>query len=176
VPQPSSAQICGAVTGFVKCNNGRLIGTFNIGDSLRYITVEVKPSNLSFECSNAILAYDTIEQLLGDCKWTGNVGKDELDMDFGGNVSIAGPLVTIRPSSIRIHGAGTWNTVEGIPPSPSVETINEPQGNPTTNQFPNLGAIRDPFKLLRERQLLESGIPIIAYVSTGAHLDYSLLT
>jgi len=63
-------------------------------------------STSRLNCGNAILRYSTVDQLVGEYKWVGTVGKDDLEMNFGGCVSIKGRLTTARPSSIRIHGTG----------------------------------------------------------------------
>jgi len=154
--------------GFVKCISGSLEGTFDVDGSSRYITVDVKPLNQSFECSNATLAYDNVAQLLGDCKWTGAAGKDDLQMDFGRGVSITGPLAARRPSSVRIRGAGTWSTAKSSLHPPPTNSADDSQGNimkVPADRFSH-DPVRDAAKLRRERQLLESGNPIIAY----AHL------
>jgi len=168
---PSSTHAHKAVTGFVKCNKGKLVGTFDIGGRPRYLSVDVKPLNQSFECDNAILICDTVEQMFGDCKWVGTVGKDDLEMDFTGGVSIKGPLTTPRPSSMRIRGAGTWNAKNSTPPLLPAITANYSQGNVASvpvDHFPAQHAVRNPVKLLRERQLLESGAPIIAYAQPAS--------
>ena len=46
--------------GLVACNGGRVVGSFDVGGSRRYIDVDVKPSNHSFECSDATLTYDNV--------------------------------------------------------------------------------------------------------------------
>jgi len=172
MPRSSSSLIRGTstrITGNVKCDGSRLLGTFYVDGSPRYLTVDIKPLNQSFECGSAILTYYTADQLTGDCKWVGTVGKDDLEMNFGGGVSIKGLLVTARPSSIRIHGAGLWNTFEVTLPPLSDNTVDELRSDgsdASTNQFPTHSAVRDPAKLQRERQLLESGAPIIAYVQS----------
>jgi len=172
VPRRSSSLISGIstrITGSVKCNGSKLLGIFDVGGRPRYLTVDVKPLNQSFECDNAILTYDSVDQLTRECKWAGTVGKDDLEMNFGGDVSIKGPLTTARPSSIRIHGTGLWEAFEVIPPSILDNTVDELRSNGSdapANQFPPHDAVRDPVKLQRERQLLESGAPIIAYVQS----------
>ena len=142
--------------GLVKCDGSRLVGTFDIDGSPRYLAVEVKPFDQSFECNNPTLIYNDVVQLVGDCKWTGTAGRDDLQMNFGGGVSIAGPLATPR-SAIRIRGTGTWSTDPPIPANRMQDDV------VSVNPSPPHDAVRDAAKVAREQQLLESCVPIIAY-------------
>ena len=167
-------------SGSIKYDGTRLVGAFDIEGSPRYITVDVRPANQPFECNKATLAYSNITQLDGACKWTGTAGKDGLEMNFSGGVSISGQLVTAR-SSISIRGAGTWSTDKATLPTVSTNPDNEPQGSGSNDltavdQLPLLGPARDPAKLLREKQLIESGVPIVAYATVCASSPCSSLT
>ena len=165
--------------GLVACNSGRVVGSFDVGGSRRYIDVDVKPSNHSFECSDATLTYDNVAQLHGTCKWTGSVGKDDIEMNFDSGVTITGPLATPRQSSKRIRGAGAWNTAESTLRQSPANSGNERHGdvnNPPALESLPPDAVRDPHKLLREKQLLESGSPIIAYVAARISSNCSSLT
>jgi len=166
-------------SGLVACNNGRLVGTFDVGGSRRYIDVDVKPSNESFECSDATLTYESVAQLFGNCKWTGAAGKDDIEMKFDSGVTITGPLATPRQSSKRIRGAGTWSTAKSTLRQNSANSGNEQRGdvdNALAREIPPPDAVRDPHKLLREKQLLESGSPIIAFVAACKSSHCTLLT
>jgi len=143
--------------GFVQFADNKLVGTFDVDGSPRHIAVDVKPSNLSLECDNVTLTYDNVAQLLGNCVWTGTAGKDDLNMDFKGGVSISGRLTAPR-SSIRVRGAGAWSTVEVVLPPPPASSANVTQDNPTQSQ----DACECDVKVEREKLLLESGHPIIA--------------
>jgi len=144
--------------GFAKYNSGKLVGTFDVDGRPRYLAVDVRPPNQLFECDNVTLIYDNVAQLSGDCKWTGTAGSDDLQMDFGGGVSVVGPLATPR-SSIRIRGAGTWSTVK---PTLSPDLADNIQRNPV-NPLPLHNTLPDVAEIARERELLESKVPIIAY-------------
>jgi len=158
----------------IKYNGNRLVGTFDVDGRPRYITVDIKPPNQPFNCNSATLTYIDPAQLEGPCKWTGTAGRDDLQMDFGGGVSIAGALAVPR-AAIRIRGAGTWSKFE-LPLS-SIPA-NESQGNginDPANQSPLFESVPDSAKLLREKQLLESGFPIIAYETVCVFLSHSSL-
>ena len=142
--------------GLIKCDGSRIVGTFDVDGRALYITVDIKPPNQPFECSKATLSYGNVTQLDGTCKWTGTAGRDDLQMEFGGGVSIAGALATPR-SSIRIRGAGVWSRVKSaLPPIPATG-VRAP-----VNPFPAHDAVRDAAKVAREQQLIELGVPIIA--------------
>jgi len=145
--------------GLIKCDGTRLVGTFDVGGSPRYINVDVKPSNEPFECSNATVTYTDIAQLSGDCRWKGWIGRDDLQMDFVDGVSIVGSLATARSSSARIKGAGAWSMVKSALPT----RAKKPQGNVFVNQFPHHDAAKNLAKVEREQQLINLGVPIIAY-------------
>jgi len=145
--------------GFVKCDGSRLIGTFDVNGCPRYVTVTVKPPSQPFECGNALLTYDNIAQLDGNCKWTGMAGKDHLEMNFITGVSIEGPLATSRASSLRLRGAGRWSTVK-----PTLSLLPAEPLNVHVGQLPRRDTAQDiTDRRQRERQLLESGDPIIVY-------------
>jgi len=114
--------------GSIKCDGSKLVGTFDVDGSPRYITVDVKPCNRPFECNNATVTYSDITQLSGDCKWKGWVGRDDLQMNFNTGVSIVGPLDTARLSLDRTRGAGAWSTVNSTSPALSQNSGNETQG------------------------------------------------
>jgi len=160
-------------TGSVKCDGSRLVGIFDVSGSPHYLTVDVKPSCLPFECSNATLGYSEFAQLMGDCKWRGSVGRDDLQMNFAGDVSIVGQLVTPL-SSVCVHGAGKWSTVEdnihNLSASSAIGTQNDVR-NVSEDRFSPYTEVRnvDVAKNAREQQLLESRLPILACVRTRLH-------
>jgi len=146
--------------GNVKIVDGKLIGRFDVSGSPRYITVDVKPFCLSFQCHNATLNYDDSKKLVGECNGKGNAGRDELWMGFGDGVWISGPLDASRtPNCLR--GRGKWTT--GDPHL--LPALDSPAG-----QFPSYDSIRDLGKVEREQQLLKSGYPIIVYASARRFL------
>ena len=150
--------------GSINCNGSRLVGTFDVDGSPRYITVDVKPCNRPFECSIVTLTYSDITQLSGDCKWNGWVGREDLQMKFDAGVSIIGPLATARSSSDRTRGAGAWTDMKPSP-SPSIYTAETLQGNVSNtiaNQFSPHYAARNSAQLEREQQLIGLGVPIVA--------------
>jgi len=152
-----------SAAGFVEYNGGRLEGRFDVGGSKRYIAVEVKPPIQPFKCDNAILTYDNVAQLLGDCKWTGTAGRDDLQMDFNDGATIGGLLAEPR-SSVRIRGTGTWSTAKlnlAPPPLPEKQYNVKPV---TVNPFTS-NTTRSHAEIAREQQLLELGVPIIAYAA-----------
>ena len=147
--------------GSLKCNGSSLVGTFDVAGSLRFIAVNVKPPNLPFQCTSATLTYGNAAQLNGACKWTGTAGRDDLQMDFGGGVSIAGALAAPR-SSMRIRGTGSWSTTE---PKLPLDQANETQSNISNvpvNSSPPDDAVQAAAKVAREQQLINLGFPIIA--------------
>jgi len=142
--------------GYIKFANSRLVGTFDVDGSPRYLSVEVKPLNQPFECIKAVLTYGSIEQLVGGCKWMGTAGTEDLQMFLGPDITIAGPLVTPRLAALSIRGAGTWDTVEGtFSPQDNVSNV---LANPS---LPPNAAVKDPARAARVKQLLESNTPII---------------
>jgi len=141
--------------GSIKFANSRLVGTFDVDGSPRYLSVEVKPLNQPFECIKAVLTYSSIEQLVGECKWMGTAGTDDLQMFLGSDITIAGPLVTARSASLSIRGAGTWDTVEGA--SYTQNNVSDVLAKPS----PPHDAVKDSTKAARVKQLLESNTPII---------------
>jgi len=150
-----------SAAGLIKCDGSRIVGTFDVDGRPLYITVDIKPPNQPFECSHATLTYNNPAQLDGACKWTGTAGRDDIEMDFGGGVSITGVLATPR-SSIRIRGAGAWSKVKSaLPPIPA-NGVRAP-----VNPFPAHDALRDAAKVAREQQLIELGVPIIMYAGPG---------
>jgi len=151
--------------GFVECDGGRFIGTFDIGGSPRYVAVDVKPLDLSFECKSATLTYGDVTQLDGNYNWAGTAGRDVLEMAFVGGVAIVGPLTTPR-SSIRIRGAGSWSTAKPdlLPLPASSNALNVP-GN-----FQSHNTVRDAAKDAREQQLIDLGLPIIVYATACVSL------
>jgi len=157
-----------SVRGFVQCSNDRLVGTFEVDGSPRYLYSDVKTLHQPFESGEATLTYDNITQLDGHCRWTGTVGKANILMDVvSGGVSIAAPLAAKQPSSHFILGEGAWDTVERI--SPPQKNISNVPVNPS----PPHDAIRDPaLKAARAKKLLESKNPIIMYavqIRAAAH-------
>jgi len=158
--------------GFVECKGGRLEGNFSDGHSTRYITVDVNPFTQSFECRNATLTYNDFAQLLGACKGMGSVGRDDLQMNFGGGVSIVAPLVTPR-SSARIRGAGTWSTANDRAHHLPVNAANGTRNNVGTSSAGHYSlhnSVRDvSAKIAREQQLLGSRLPIIACAKVRLH-------
>jgi len=158
--------------GSVKCDGSRLVGSFVVGGSPRYLTADVKPLNQSFECKNATLTYDDITQLILDSnlKWTGTAGRNYLQMDFGQGVSVTGPF-TVTRSSIRIHGTGSWSSVKSILPPAST---NATKSN-VSNVAP-LDVIQVPAKVSREHwRLLDLGVPIIACAKARFRSSYGPL-
>jgi len=142
--------------GFVKFAERRLVGTFDVDGTPRYLCVKVESLNHSFECGHAILTYDDIAKLDGDCLWNGTLGKEDVQMDLvSGGVSIAGRLDTTRRSTHLILGVGTWDTVERTL-SPQNNVSNVPVDLPSPHD-----AIKSTAKAARVKQLLESSIPII---------------
>jgi len=103
--------------------------------------------------------------MIGECKWRGTAGRDGLKMNFGGDISLAGPLGIAR-SRIQIRGEGTWSPIKQILPPISVDSNKESQNSESGNPFTHGNAVRlDPAKISRERQLIELGVPIIAYAA-----------
>jgi len=157
-----------SVQGVVKCNGSKIVGTFYIDgpSDPRYLAVEVNPrSRQQFECSNATLTYDSVTQLLGACKWSGTVGKDDLKMNFGGGLNIAGQVTVPLQSSTQTSGTGTWDTVKVTLAPTQMNSADERQStvsNIPANPF-RLNATRDRAKEERERALIQLGVPIIAY-------------
>lgn len=147
-----------SVRGFVQCSNDRLVGTFDVDGSPRYLYSDVNTLHQPFESGDATLTYDSITQLDGHCRWTGTVGKANILMDVvSGGVSIAAPLAAKLPSSHLILGEGTWDTVERTSPT-HIRNV------PVNQSLPQ-DAIRDPaLKAARAKKLLESENPIIMYV------------
>jgi len=159
--------------GFIKCDSTRLTGSFDVEGDLHHLSVDVKPPNQAFECSNAQLTYGNIEQLIGPCVWSGALTKTRLQMKLGAGVFIAGSLDTRRSSSVLLRGTGSWNTgaAPTLDQSSSVNLLpvndsNNSSENHVQSALNTLDVIYDEAKLARERQLLESGDPIIAYATT----------
>ena len=154
-------------SGFVKSENNRLVGIFGVDGDPYHLSVDIKPSDQPFECTNATLTYDSVEKLVGNCAWSGTVGKVNLQMKLSGNVVIAGPLEVLRLSSVRIRGAGTWKTGTLISPDQPNSADRQQENGEDASVVPNPVAnpLDDPQILERERQLLGSGAPIIAYVA-----------
>ena len=157
--------------GFVKCDSTRLIGSFDVEGDLHHLSVDVKPPNQAFECSNAQLTYGNIKQLIGPCVWSGTVTKTSLQMKFGAGVFIAGSLDTRRSSSVLLRGTGSWTT-GAVPTLNQPSSVNLQPGNDSNTSDSRvqsapstLDVTYDEAKLARERQLLESGDPIIAYAA-----------
>jgi len=149
--------------GPIRCDGSRLIGTFSISGSQYYIIVDVKPCNRPFECSNATVTYGDVAQLSGDCKWTGWIGRDDLQMKFDVGVSIVGALATTRSSSDRTRGSGAWSIDKPPLPPHLAGTQESSVGNEITNQSPRVhDAVRNPAQLGREQQLIDLGVPIVA--------------
>ena len=144
--------------GFVKCDGSRFVGTFDIGGSPHYVTVNIKPLDLSFECNSATLTYGDVTQLAGNYNWTGTAGRDELELTFVGGVAIIGPLATSR-SSIRIRGPGSWSTAK-----PEITAIQNVCSVPVIPIAPH-DAVQDAAKAARVQQLIDLGVPIIAYAT-----------
>ena len=69
--------------GFFKSHGRRLVGTFIVDTSPRHFTTEFKPRNQPFKCSRIKLTYAETAKLVGICKWSGTVGKDDLEMSLG---------------------------------------------------------------------------------------------
>ena len=108
-----------SVQGVVKSNGGKIFGTFHINGVPRYLAVEVNPrSRQQFECNSATLTYDSAAQLLGGCKWSGTVGKDDLKMNFGGGLNIAGQVTVPLRLTAETNGTGTWDTPKVTQPRP----------------------------------------------------------
>ena len=152
--------------GFIKSDNNRLVGTFDINGGQHHISVTIKPLSLDFKCSSAILTYSNVEKLVEDGNWSGSIGKTELRISTGNGVSIIGPFDAPRPSTLRVRGAGTWETgaahslLSNSTKKTEVNVIDLSDG-----QFQPLDAVEDPVKVERERRLLMSGAPIIAYAA-----------
>jgi len=147
--------------GSVKYDGTRLVGAFDCDGHPRYVTVNFKRPNQPFECDNATLTYNDIAHLNGDCEWKGTAGKDHLEMNFATPVSatINGPLTTPRVSSVFIRGAATWSAVK-----PTLSSLAAEPVNVHADQLPRRDTAQDVIdRRQRERQLLESGYPIIVY-------------
>jgi len=154
--------------GSVQCNGSRLIATFVVDGRPRYIDADIKPLNQAFACDSATLTYVKPAQLDGACRWNGTAGRDDLQMDFGGGVSIAGRLAAPR-SSIRVRGAGAWSTVKPIlPPKPS-SSADETQGSLRAHP---VNSITPHAKVAREQPLMDSSVPIIAYALNPLRHDF----
>ena len=158
--------------GSIKSHGDRFVGTFDIGGSPRHLAIDVKQRNQSLECSNVTLTYTNAENLVEDCRWTGSIGKDDLQMDLaGGDVSITAPLATPRQASLPIRGTCIW--IMG-----AVELLNQSSHSSTSGAPPVVNSLdvpKDDKTLERERRLLESGAPIIACVLVQISLLHSLL-
>jgi len=162
--------------GSIQFVDSRLVGSFDVDGSPRYLAVDVKPLHQSFKCEKATLTYSNVGQLSGHCKWTGTAGRDDLQMDFAEGITITGRLTAPR-SSVRIRGAGAWSALEmaSAPSStPSVDGLHGNGSNITIDQSPPLDVAQDSAKIARENALLKSGIPIIAYVGTCAPSEDSV--
>jgi len=155
--------------GSVNCNGSRLLGTFVVDGSPRYLSVDVKPRSQSFKCDNATLTYDNLARLFGDCRWSGPIGKDELRIDFGEGATIVAQLSVVMPSSVQSHGTGTWSTVKPTLPQPPANKTRRNASNGIANPIPSHDSARSPANLKREEELLKSGVPIIAYVVDELH-------
>jgi len=160
--------------GFIKSDNNRVVGTFDIDGSPYHLSITVKSLGQEFMCSNATLTYNDTEKLLEVGAWSGSIGKIDLELSFREEASITGQLDAQRLSCSRVRGAGTW--MAGAAPSNSLDSANRTQEDgcdASEDHFQPLDAVEDPVKLERERQLLESGAPIIAYAPvpriTAAH-------
>jgi len=155
--------------GFVQYNGSRLVGTFQVDGISYYLSVDVKPPSQPFHSDNATLTHDNVLQMIGECKWRGTAGRDGLKMNFGGGISLAGPL-GIAWSTIQIRGEGTWSTDQyALSPIP-VGSTDGTQNGVSANPFPPRDAVRDPAKVARERRLIELGVPIIAYAAACFYL------
>jgi len=162
--------------GSVKYSGDKLNGTFDVDGIPRYFTVDVKPRGCHkqpFECGNAILTYNDIARLAGQCTWKGTAGRDRLKMDFGGGIFLDGPLDLIR-STIQIRGEGTWSTIKQDLPSIPVGSTNEAKNSVSANTLPQGGAVQDHAKIARELELIHLGVPIIAYATIIFGLSCSL--
>jgi len=160
--------------GSVQCNGSNLVGTFNVDGISYYLSVDVKPAIQPFEGNSVTLSYDNIMLAIGECKWKGAAGRDGLHMNFGGGISLAGPLGIAR-SSIQIRGEGTWSTIQHALSLSPVGSTDGAQNNVSVNPFPPRGAVRDPAKVARELELIHSGLPIVAYATTRCRRSYSQL-
>jgi len=153
--------------GFIKSDNNRLIGTFDVDGSAYHLSIAIKPLGQEFKCSNAMLTYTNAEKLFERGNWSGSIGKTDLRLTFSEDASVAGQLDVQRPSYSRLHGVGVWTT--GAVSSPHLNSSSGTRGNDSnafTSQFQTFDMAEDPVKLERERRLLESGYPVIAYVAT----------
>ena len=152
--------------GLIKSESNKLVGTFDIDGSPHHLSITVKTLGPEFNCSNATLTYKNLEKLIERGSWSGSIGKTDLRLTFRGDAVITGELDAPRPSCSRVYGEGRWGADAASFLSPdSVNEIQEHGSNTSGNQFRPLDAVKDPVKLERERQLLESGDPIIAYVT-----------
>ena len=158
-----------SASGSVNCDGTRLLGTFVVDGSPRYLSVDVKPRSQSFKCDNATLTYGNLAHLLGECRWSGPIGKDELRIDFGEGATIVAQLSVVMPSSRQSHGTGTWSTVKPTLPQPPANKTQRNAGNVTTNTITPHDSARSVASLKREEELLKSGVPIIAYVVDELH-------
>jgi len=160
-----------SASGSVYYDGSTLDGTFTIDGSPRYITVDVKPPNRPFECSNATITFEKASHLSGPSNWRGRIGRDDFRMSFDSGVSIVGPLAEPRLSSDLSRGAGTWSVIKASLPVSPRKTVNEPQDTPPVND-PVQGAV----KAARERDLIASGVPIVVYAATRFRLPCRSLT
>jgi len=154
--------------GFVKSDGNKLVGAFDLDGGRYHLSVDIKPRNQSFDCSNATLIYSNLNSLIEDCKLTGTIGKNDIWVDLGRGTSIAGLLDAPRLSSVLIRGAGTWTTSAVL----SLDVSAPTSGQKKSSHDAAVGGARpsafepdapeDSVKLARERLLLESGDPIIA--------------
>jgi len=159
--------------GFIKSDNNRLVGTFDIDGILHHISVAIKPLSQEFKCSNATLTYSNVVKLVEQGIWSDTIGKTDLRMVRGEDATITGPLDAPRMASVCVRGVGRWKTgAEPWPDQSRSANDKDESGSDSDSRFQSAmpGAYDpisagDPNKLLRERQLLESGNPIIAYAS-----------
>ena len=161
--------------GFVKSNIDRIVGTFNVDGGTCNLSVDVNLPNQLFQCSKATLTYSRVENFVENCTWTGTIGKIDFRMDLSEGVFITGKLDIPRPSSVHVRGEGTWRiTASSLVSANSSDQRNSAgsQRRRGRNAFADgaqsapgsFDARKDLYKLERERQLLESGAPIIVYV------------
>jgi len=99
------------VSGVIRpMNNNVFFGTFEVDGDSYLLGIILETQAQSIDCSNAILTYDNAEKLVEICNWTGTISKNDLQMDLGGGVSIAGlgPFETAGTIPVHIGGTAQW--------------------------------------------------------------------
>jgi hypothetical protein len=68
------------------------------------------PEVLMFKSNNAVLTYESLDELIATHPWNGQVGSDKfkLKMSIANGPSIEGPLNMLVEPASSVDGSGTW--------------------------------------------------------------------